>query len=237
MCNINGKKEEIYFAKNLKNIPEAHIYSIKLEKPICQWMRRVAVDSLCFDAPSVWILLQRWMPQKCLATVSQHASQQPCSPVQWIHIRQISMCISLGWAFHLLQGRCFHWSNGEHVHSWSFNLTVCLISLCNCFFSAYFYLLVNYYLSHIYHMLLQYAVLKEQGERLSLHDIQAPLRISYNACCRSLSTHFLRSPSCLFAICGLSLFAVTQMRCFVVRNEVLFCTALSLLKILSDGEL
>lgn len=63
------------------------------------------------------------------------------------------------------------------------------------------------------------------------------IRRQDSACCRSISTNFLRSSSCLFAICGLSPFAVTQKHCSVVHNKVLFCAALSFLKILSDSEL
>lgn len=177
----------------------------------------------------MWILLQRWMPQKCLATVSQHASQQPCSPVQWIHIRQISMHIGLHRAFHLLQRRYIHWSNGERDHSWSFNFsfTVCLNALCNCCsYPFYCELLSLAYISCCYNMMSW----KNKQRDYPYMIFQPHWGFHNNACCRSLSTHFRRYSSCLFTICGLSLFAVTEMRCFVVRNEVLFCTALSLLK-------
>lgn len=42
--------------------------------------------------------------------------------------------------------------------------------------------------------------------------------------------HFLRSLCCLFATCGLSPFAVTQKHCSAVRNKVLVCDALGLMK-------
>lgn len=136
------------------------------------------LDSLYSDVPSMCFLQQRWMPLKCLATVSQHASQQPCSPVQCIYIRQTSMRIGLHQAFHLLQRKCFHWSNIEHVYSWSIHFTATLcFALCNCFFAAVI-------------------ILAWSSSHTDFHN---------NACCRSLSTHFLSSSSCLFVMWSLTL--------------------------------